>query len=240
MAVTDCLNYGNPEDPEVMGEIVSGIDGIGAACRALETPVVSGNVSLYNTTDGVSIAPTPMIGMVGKHSDVRNAVPAILREKAHIYWLKPKASLGTFGGSLVAKLLNSPVSEGVPELNFEAEKEAAHLIQNLVQEKKLIAARDVASGGVALTLQKMLLPHALGGRFEIPGVLNPRDFNAFAFAEHSASYLLASRDALELKTEHLELVSLGLASPEDKQMSLGPFRWNLQDAEVKSRESLTI
>src|SRR5690606_17817357 len=66
LAITDCLNYGNPEDPEVMWEFSQGVDGISEACLALNTPVVSGNVSLYNTTDGTSIAPTPMIGMVGK------------------------------------------------------------------------------------------------------------------------------------------------------------------------------
>lgn len=240
LAVTDCLNYGNPEDPVVMGEIVAGIDGIGAACRALDTPVVSGNVSLYNTTDGVSIAPTPMIGMIGKHPDIRKAIPAILSGRAHIYWIRPKKSKGYFGGSLAAKLMNYSVTERVPPLDFEAEKEASDLIQNLVQNRKIVAARDLGAGGLAVALQKMLLPYALGGCFELSPSLRTNSLNQIAFAEHSASYLIASPAKLELNLTHLEGDFLGEAVPGEGEISFGPVHWNITDSENKSLKSLSF
>jgi phosphoribosylformylglycinamidine synthase len=242
LAVTDCLNYGNPEDKAVMGQIVAGIDGIGEACRALETPVVSGNVSLYNTTDGVSIAPTPMIGMVGKHPDIRKAVPAILKKKAHIYWLRPKASAGSFGGSLLAKLLNKEVSEAVPALDWAAEREAAQLIQDLVATSKLAAARDLGTGGLALTLQKMLLPHEFGGTFSLPGSGSKEDLNEIAFAEHSASYVLAAHEAMNLSgfaLKNLDLLYLGEALS-DQSMSLASAGLDRAKAKDKALESLQI
>ncbi|MBC7661753.1 MAG: phosphoribosylformylglycinamidine synthase subunit PurL [Chitinophagaceae bacterium] len=242
LAVTDCLNYGNPEDPTVMGQIVAGIEGIGEACRALDTPVVSGNVSLYNTTDGKSIAPTPMIGMVGKHPDIRKAVPAILKTKAYIYWLRPKATEGSFGGSLLAKILDKDVTEAVPALNWKAEREAAFWIQNLVATDRLVAARDLGTGGLALTLQKMLLPHAFGGTFALPGVKGKDDQNEAAFAEYSASYVLAFHEPLTLSLnsfEHLECHLLGEAKA-NSNMQLGSGTFERRTAEAKALESLKI
>jgi phosphoribosylformylglycinamidine synthase II len=240
LAVTDCLNYGNPEDPIVMGQIVAGIDGIGEACRGLKTPVVSGNVSLYNTTDGASIAPTPMIGMIGKHPDVRNAVPAILREPALIYWIKPKASKGSFGGSLAAKILDTATTEHIPKLDLDAEREAAAILQDLVRDKRIVAARDLGAGGLALALQKMLLAEGFGGKFELPGSTGPRDQNVAAFAEHSASYLIAARAPLDLALRHLECHKLGDAVQGAVHMSLGQVSWKLADAALRAQESLTI
>jgi phosphoribosylformylglycinamidine synthase II len=242
LAVTDCLNYGNPEDKAVMGQIVAGIDGIGEACRALETPVVSGNVSLYNTTDGVSIAPTPMIGMVGKHKDIRKAVPAIVKKKAQIYWLKPKTSAGSFGGSLLVKLLGKDVSEAVPALDWAAEREAAELIQQLALDSKLSAARDLGTGGLALTLQKMLLPHEFGGTFSLPGSGSKDDLNEIAFAEHSASYVLATHEAINLAgfaLKNLDLHFLGEALSE-QSMTLASAGLDRSKAKDKALESLVI
>lgn len=241
LATTDCLNYGNPEDKTVMGQIVAGIDGIGEACRALNTPIVSGNVSLYNTTDGMSIAPTPMIGMVGKHPDIRKAVPAILKKKASIYWLKPKASQGSFGGSLLAKVLNKDVTEAVPALDWAAEREAANWIQELAAGNRLEAARDLGTGGLALTLQKMLLPHEFGGTFSLPGS-GPMDLNELAFAEHSASYILATRDALDLSSlsfKALDCHHLGEAVA-GAWMRLGGMGLDPKEAQDKALESLSI
>jgi phosphoribosylformylglycinamidine synthase len=87
-----------------MGQIVAGADGIGQACRELGTPVVSGNVSLYNQTDGTSVrARHPMIGMVGKHKDVRKALPAVSNAPAKLYLFSPRSSSPSFGGSLLAR-----------------------------------------------------------------------------------------------------------------------------------------
>ncbi len=238
LAVTDCLNYGNPEDPKVMGQIVGGIEGIGAACRALATPVVSGNVSLYNTTDGVSIAPTPMIGMVGRHPDVRKAVPAILKEEANLYWLRPKSAEGSFGGSLAAKLLAQDVTEAVPSLDFQLELEAAKFIQELAAKSELLAARDLAAGGLALALQKMLLNSGMGGTFQ--GLSPSEPESVTGLAEYSSSYLLASRSTLSFQSEGLELIDLGRAVLGQDSISLGKSRWSVSQMKTSSQESLAI
>ena len=238
LAVTDCLNYGNPEDKAVMGQIVAGIDGIGDACRALGTPVVSGNVSLYNTTDGKSIAPTPMIGMVGKHPDIRKAVPAVLKAKAYLYWLKPKGSSGSFGGSLVAKVLDKEVSEAVPALNWEAEQAAARWIQERAADSHLIAARDLGTGGLALALQKMLLPYEFGGTFSLPDA--KEHLNEIAFGEYSASYVLASHEPIPFGPHDLlECHLLGEAVPHSS-MTLGQQTFDRETAKGKALESLSI
>ncbi len=241
LAVTDCLNYGNPEDKAVMGQIVAGIDGIGEACRALETPVVSGNVSLYNTTDGESIAPTPMIGMVGRHSDVRKAVPAVLKKPAHLYWIRPKGAEPAFGGSLLSKILVKPNSEAIPELNWDAERAAAALIRNLVETQKITAARDVGAGGLALALQKLLLAHGFGGIFTLPVSESHDHENVLAFGEWSASYIIAAEERLALdKLGPLTLDYLGEAKAGAPYLQLGASTLESSAALASSTESLSI
>jgi phosphoribosylformylglycinamidine synthase len=218
LAVTDCLNYGNPEDPEIMGQFVAGIDGIGKACRELETPVVSGNVSLYNQTDGMSIAPTPMIGMIGKHADVRKSLPAILEQSARLYLLRSKAFAPTFGGSLVGKALQlGATTEAIPVVNWAQEKEAAAVIRDLMHQGLLSAARDVGAGGILTTLSKMTLASEKLG---LNVLLSPSPADAVAtwFGESSGTYILASGSGLDVaalnKTlQHAELVELAETTP---------------------------
>ncbi len=218
LAVTDCLNYGNPEDPEIMGQIVAGIDGIGLACRELSTPVVSGNVSLYNQTDGVSIAPTPMIGMIGKHSDVRKGLPAVLEGASRLYLLKPKGVAPVFGGAMVTKVLGiDSTSESIPAVNWQQEKEAAGLIRELMNKNQLSAARDVGAGGVLTTLTKMTLASENLG---LDVLLKPSPAEAMStwFGESSGTYILASASTLDVAAlnrtlQHSELLELAQAAP---------------------------
>lgn len=160
LAITDCLNYGNPEDPGVMAEFADGVEGISEACHKLGVPVVSGNVSLYNETDGVSIAPTPMIGMVGRHDDVTKAKKARASKEGRLLVISPAETQLSFGGSLVNKILGMD-----PLLGQLAECHWAHLTEVLqfVREAAgqfagIDALRDVADGGVATAVIKMCLP----------------------------------------------------------------------------------
>lgn len=218
LAVTDCLNYGNPEDPEVMGQIVAGIDGIALACEELGTPVVSGNVSLYNQTDGISIAPTPMIGMVGKHDDIRKAVPAVVSSEGPLYLIRPRRFLSYLGGSLVAKVLDMPPSsEAIPEPRWAAEKEAAQLLQRLALGQHLQAARDVGAGGFLHTLSKMVLrqqgPH-LGFEVQLARGESSTEQALAYFGESSASYILQGKAGVDLRNlagegREIEVLSIG-------------------------------
>jgi phosphoribosylformylglycinamidine synthase len=138
LAITDCMNYGNPEDPRVMGEFSDGIDGISLACDKLKIAVVSGNVSFYNETDGQSIAPTPMIGMVGKVDDVTKSPSALLDEENKFVAVLKPLSFAKF-----------------PEINWGAELEAIATLKNIISKFDVVAARDVGSSGIKHTINKM-------------------------------------------------------------------------------------
>ncbi|MCX6116641.1 MAG: phosphoribosylformylglycinamidine synthase subunit PurL [Proteobacteria bacterium] len=158
IAVTDCLNFGSAEDPTVMREFSDSVDGISAACNNLGIPVVSGNVSLYNSTDGESIHPTPMIGVVGKIDDVRRAIPAVAVKTYQLYALSPLTFNGTLVSSLAAKVASLPATEGfLPEQDWKLEKSASELLKEWIDGAKILAARDVSQGGLGLTATKMML-----------------------------------------------------------------------------------
>ncbi|MCX6129351.1 MAG: phosphoribosylformylglycinamidine synthase subunit PurL [Proteobacteria bacterium] len=216
LAVTDCLNYGNPEDPAIMGEIVAGIDGIGLACRELATPVVSGNVSLYNQTDGKSIAPTPMIGMVGRHFDVRKALPAIIKGACSLYVLRPKLYQPSLGGSLLTKALKTGLtSEPIPNIDWVQEREAAALLANLAANEKLLAARDVGAGGVLTTACKMILATKDLG-LELQMTCPELEASLCWFGESSGTYVLAAKTDLDLsalKLQKSEVIKIGSTVP---------------------------
>ena len=163
LAATDCLNYGNPENPEVMFSFSQGIDGISKACLELGIPVVSGNVSLYNETDGQSIFPTPMIGLVGKHPDVRTAPKAVLSQSGKVYALVDKQLKFSVGGSALTKVMGlKPCVGSLPEINWLFERESRQFIASLCGDGRLSFCRDVGRGGILTTLVKASLIHRLG------------------------------------------------------------------------------
>ena len=192
LAITDCLNFGSPEDPSVMREFSDSVDGISKACLEIGVPVVSGNVSLYNSTDGVSIHPTPMIGMVGRVEDVRLANPAMMTAEGdlELYLLTTKntdeAKL-SFSASLAAKINSISEKEGqIPEINWTSEDKVATAIENLRAQNLLASVRDVAEGGSGIAAIKVAMEKiAEGGSFDILLA----DSTAF-FAEGGARYIL--------------------------------------------------
>jgi phosphoribosylformylglycinamidine synthase len=245
LAVTDCLNYGNPEDPKVMGQIVAGIEGIGLACKALGTPVVSGNVSLYNETDGKSIAPTPMIGMVGKHDDVRNAPGAILQAEGDIYLIRPKAFDPTLGGSLVAKVLEiEGNSEPIPPIDWAAEKEAAEFMKRLVSRNVLKASRDVGAGGVLTTLVKMALGGACGFVTNLVPKGNHDKAALMYFGESGSTYLFQVEKGKDLYEEisecqHVSISKIGSAQA-DLVFKFDTYSFDSKALLQSSTDSLSI
>src|SRR5262245_3291884 len=121
LAVTDCLNFGNPERPDVLWQFAESIEGIAEACRALGTPVVSGNVSFYNETNGVAILPTPTIGMVGQLRDVEDRLGAAFRSVGDLVVLVGETPEGVLGGSEYAFVRGAPVSGPAPRLDLARE-----------------------------------------------------------------------------------------------------------------------
>ena len=163
VAVTNCLNFGSPERPEVMWEFAAAVAGIADACRALGTPVTGGNVSFYNETNGRAIFPTPVIGMLGVLASARRAVGAAFSADRVIVLLGETHS-GDLGGSEYAKAVNGTIGGLPPAVDLGAE---AGLIEVLVEaaERGLVAsAHDLSDGGLAVALAECAVAGATGFR----------------------------------------------------------------------------
>lgn len=161
LAITDCLNYGNPENPEVMWQFAQGCYGIKEACAKLNTPVVSGNVSLYNETNGIGVFPTPAIVMVGLNDDANKTLPSSFqKEGASIYLIGETKS--DFGGSLYMKELFGKVEGTLAELDYDKELKLWELVIEANKKGYLNAAKDVNVGGIAIALAKMVAKSGKG------------------------------------------------------------------------------
>ena len=161
LAITDCLNYGNPQNPEVMWQFAQGCEGIKEACRELNTPVVSGNVSLYNDTEGVSVYPTPAIVTVGVNDDANASLPSVFaRAGTAIYVLGE--TKGEFAASLYAKALFDTVGGELSAVDYKKERAIWDLVIEANKSGALEFANSVGVGGVAITLAKMACLSGLG------------------------------------------------------------------------------
>jgi phosphoribosylformylglycinamidine (FGAM) synthase-like enzyme len=168
IAVTDCLNFGNPERPDIMWQLAESVRGLGDACRALDTPIVSGNVSLYNETDGVGIRPTPMIAMVGLLADVRRHVTSGFRGAGDVVAVLGRLG-GELGGSEFLDRIHGEVA-GVPA-RFDAARDRAtcDAVRVLVEGGLVRSAHDVSEGGLAVAIAEcaILAPEPVGVRVDL-------------------------------------------------------------------------
>ncbi|WP_257938132.1 phosphoribosylformylglycinamidine synthase subunit PurL [Campylobacter lari] len=161
LAISDCLNYGNPQNPEVMWQFAQGCEGIKLACKELNTPVVSGNVSLYNETDGVSIFPSPTIACVGVNEKAENVLKSYFSKDTSAIYLLGE-SKGAFGGSLIAKALDQKVAGELEDIDFNAELKLWDFLLKANEAKLLDCANSIGIGGLAITLAKMSAKANLG------------------------------------------------------------------------------
>ncbi len=180
LAITDCLNYGNPENPEVMWQFAQGCLGIKEACSKLNTPVIGGNVSLYNETDGVSIFPTPSIATVGLNDDQNRVLLSSFQKEGNRLYLVGKTR-GEFGGSLYLKELYSKIGGKLPKIDYDAELSLWELIIECNKNALLECAKDLSSGGIAIALAKMSATSSLGCTTSIK-LSNERDIFSESFA----------------------------------------------------------
>jgi len=160
-AITDCLNYGNPENPEIMWQFAQGCYGIKEACAKLNTPVVSGNVSLYNETDGEGIYPTPAIVMVGVNDDANKTLPSSFQKSnSPIYLIGDTRS--DFGGSIYLKKVYKKVGGTLAKIDYEKELKLWDLVIKANKKDMLYCAKDVNVGGIVIALAKMSCVGNLG------------------------------------------------------------------------------
>lgn len=153
-AITDCLNFGNPQNPEVMWQFKECCEGIKKACSALNTPVIGGNVSLYNETNGVGVFPTPSIAMVGVNEDGNKVLPSAFQKNGSTIYLLGETK-AEFGGSLFMKKVYGKVAGTHPEVDFEKELKLWNLVIEANKQGLLNAAKDVNVGGLAISAAKM-------------------------------------------------------------------------------------
>lgn len=190
LATTDNLNFGNPEKPEIMGQLVGCIKGIGEACLALDMPIVSGNVSLYNETDGTGIHPTPTIGAVGLLQNLGEIIRMVPQSGDRLVLLgKATGHLGQ--SALLADVLGLEAGDA-PKVDLAAERAAGELVRALHKDGLVSAVHDVSDGGIALATAEMCLAGKCGAEINYPGALSSI---AFLFGEDQARYLLSVPEA---------------------------------------------
>jgi len=191
LAVTDNLNFGNPERPQIMAQFAACIEGMGEACRALDFPVVSGNVSFYNETSGESILPTPVIGGVGLIDDYRRAAGIGFGGAGEDIVLIGETA-GWLGASLYLREIAGREDGAPPPVDLKAERRHGDFVRDRIAAGQVSACHDLADGGLLIALAEMALAAGLGAEIELPGDGPPP--NAWLFGEDQGRYVLATRD----------------------------------------------
>jgi phosphoribosylformylglycinamidine synthase len=188
LALTDCLNFGSPENPEVMGQFVGCIEGMREACLALGFPVVSGNVSFYNETDGQPIWPTPTIGGLGVIDDLDHMARLAYRDDALALVLVGE-SVGWLGSSLYLREICGREEGAPPPVDLALERLNGEFVRDLIARGWVAACHDLADGGLYVALAEMALASGLGADLEVPQECDTTA--GWLFGEDQARYLLA-------------------------------------------------
>jgi phosphoribosylformylglycinamidine synthase II len=191
LALTDNLNFGNPEKPEIMGQFVGCLEGIGEAARALDFPIVSGNVSLYNETQGTGILPTPAIGGVGVIADVALASTLALPDGGKTILLIGETR-GWLGRSAYVRDLCGRSEGAPPPIDLAAERRNGDFVRSLVLARRVLAAHDLADGGLAVALAEMAMAGGVGATIDS---LPPGPAHAILFGEDQGRYLIVAEPA---------------------------------------------
>jgi phosphoribosylformylglycinamidine synthase len=187
LAVTDCLNFGNPEKPEIMGQIVGAIEGLRDGCQALSYPVVSGNVSLYNETEGAPIQPTPAIGGVGLLADIEKRLKNHFTKVGDIILLIGETH-GHMGQSLYLREQLKREDGPPPPVDMALEKSHGEMILQLNAQGLLSACHDVSDGGMLVALAEMCMAQNIGAQIALPNGLAP---HIYGLGEDQARYLVS-------------------------------------------------
>jgi len=189
IAITDNLNFGSPERPPIMGQIVGAIDGMAEACRVLDFPVVSGNVSLYNETNGAAIPPTPTVGGVGLIADTTKRADFSSMTQGQVLILVG-ATNGELGASIALRELFGREDGAPPPVDLALERKTGDMVRGLIEAGAVRAVHDLSDGGLIAALCEMCLASSLGCSLRLDGRIPWVDL----FAEDQARYLLSVKD----------------------------------------------
>ena len=187
IAITNCLNFGSPEKDEIMGQFVETIDGISQACKYLDFPVVSGNVSFYNETQSKAISPTPTIGGVGLIKNLDYMTTMNLKEIGSYILVVGKTLGHLYQSEFFREVLE--IKDGPPpEINLFNEKNNGLLIQTLISKKLVNSVHDISSGGILVALSEMCISGKIGANIKVPR--NNISLHEYLFGEDQSRYLI--------------------------------------------------
>jgi phosphoribosylformylglycinamidine synthase II len=189
LAITDCMNFGNPERPEIMGEFAAAVEGMAEACTALGFPVVSGNVSLYNETNGVAIPPTPAVGGIGLIQDIAAMASLALKREGDVLMLLGEER-GHLGQSLYQLLMAGETRGAPPPVDLDAERRTGDLVRGLIHGGAVSAVHDVSDGGLLVAIAEMALAGGIGVKLD--ALPSPLPAHALWFGEDQGRYVLAA------------------------------------------------
>ena len=177
LAATNCLNFGSPENPEVMWQFIEAVSGIEEACKFFATPITGGNVSFYNETNGTGILPTPVLGMVGKIDDLEQLAQSGFRSPGdQIYLVGPLPLQAELGGSVYLEHLGLPLCGPCPSIDLQQEKLLQDSLLGAIHNRLIRSAHDISEGGLALALLESCLGTDCGVRVEVETSLRPDHF----------------------------------------------------------------
>ena len=187
IAITNCLNFGNPEKEKIMGQFVESIDGISQACQYLDFPVVSGNVSFYNETHNKGIMPTPTIGGVGLIEDLNNMMTKSFKEINNYIYVVGKTSGHVYQSEFYRVVMN--IKNGPPpDVNLFNEKNNGLAIKELILKKLLTSVHDISSGGIMVALAEMCISGKIGANIQMPK--SNINMHEYLFGEDQSRYLI--------------------------------------------------
>ncbi|MUV38583.1 Phosphoribosylformylglycinamidine synthase [Lentibacillus sp. JNUCC-1] len=199
LALTDGLNYGNPTNPEVFWQMEQSIDGISAACLALETPVISGNVSLYNQSNGAAIHPTPIIGMVGLYESLDHITPSHFQAAGDLIYVIGETK-AEFGGSELQKIVDGAYTGQAPSIDLAVEKTRQTLLLQAIQNGLVASSHDISEGGLGVALaESVFSDKGLGFDVALKG-----DPVVQLFSESQSRFIVS------VKPEHQEAFENGM------------------------------
>ncbi|MEQ6375576.1 phosphoribosylformylglycinamidine synthase subunit PurL [Bacillaceae bacterium S4-13-56] len=224
LAITDCLNFGNPEKPEVFWQMRKAVEGLSRACSELETPVISGNVSLYNESGTSAIFPTPIVGMVGLIEDTDHITTQHAKQAGDYIYVLGKAA-AEFGGSELQKLIDGEFSGQPPKMNLSVEKNRQEAVLGAIRQGLVQSVHDVAEGGLAVALSEVLFEKNLGCDVAVSG-----DAVVELFSETQSRYVItvSPEKMHEFEVQMPETIQIG------KVQGHGQFNVLLNDLDILS------
>jgi phosphoribosylformylglycinamidine synthase II len=220
MAITDNMNFGNPERPEIMGQFVGCIKGIGEACIALDYPVVSGNVSLYNETNGTGILPTPTIGGVGLMADVNKRASIAFGEEGQNIIVIGE-TIGHLGQSLYLREIEGREEGTPPPVDLAVERLNGDFVRDLIESGRITTCHDISGGGLGIALAEMAMASDIGCTIDVPE--DAPALHGWLFGEDQARYIITTggADAIlaEAKAQGVRAEKIGQTG--GKQLTVG-------------------